>query len=199
MTGNNRVFLIGLMVVIAFGAGCLLGFFAGVGSTKAGSRFMREVLSSESPAETEKPQLITRKAFQLKYPRNWKVDTADEDYEPDHLFSINSSGQSTVTFVILEKSVDQKEHVRIHENAFVPKLIADPTRTEFRRWGRFEGNGVELKGHMLHIVRGSVRIFCHSGKNSSFTVIEQTNDEDAPSVKPGFALVENSFTLTDKP
>lgn len=185
--------IVGLLAGLLFG--CAGGFFLGIWSTKAGKAALEDFVSSEEMADTATTNTISRAAFELDFPGNWKIDTADEDYDPDHLFSIDSPGSCFVQFLFFDTATDPKDNIDAQRQTFVPKLIKSPKETRVATWGSFRGDGILLEGKILAINDGSIRVFSHSSDDRSFTVVEMCFDEDLESVEPGFELVRKSFRL----
>jgi len=186
---------VGLAVGLVVGGA--VGFLLGLGATKAGKAFLNELASEEAPADVANPQEISRPHFALKFPGNWKVDADDEDYDPDQLFSIDSPGSSFVMLAITDVPMDPAEQVQAQVESFVPKVIRDPARTPFSRWGNYAGKGLLLKGKMILGLPGGLRVFSHSSESRSFVVVESYYDEDLEDVGPGFKLIESTFELRD--
>ena len=185
-------------IVLALGffiAGIVTGFFLGVWSTEVGSDFLEDLASEEEPADVDHPKKIVREGFRLEYPGNWQIDTADADYDPDHLFSIDSPGSVFVMFIMIDLPTDPSDNVEEQVGQF-SKLIAHPVKSPFQRWGVFSGEGVLLKGRILGMKAG-VRIFSHSAEDKSFIVVHQYFDEDLTDVEPGFKLIERTFQLIE--
>ena len=159
--------------------------------------FLEGLAETEQPADVRSPQRIERARFRLAYPGNWSVDEADEDYDPDHLFSIDSPGSCHVSVLLFESALGAKPSVAAQRQAFVPRLVRDPKETPFTRWGAYEGDGVALAGRILGLYPGSIRIFAHESarEDLTFTIVEFCYDEDLPAVRPGFELIERSFEL----
>src|SRR5688500_4870799 len=185
--------IVGLIAGLLFG--CLGGFFLGIWSTDAGKAAIEDFVSNEEAADTGRTRTISRAAFEVDYPGNWKIDTVDEDYDPDHLFSIDSPGSCFVQFLFFDTGTDPKDNVDAQVQTFVPKLIKSPKETTSSEWGSFRGDGIVLEGKILGINDGSIRVFSHSADDRSFTVVEMCFDEDIASVEPGFELVRKSFRL----
>ena len=174
-----------------------IGFGVGVMSVKAGRDFAAGMVRSEEPARVSEPKTIDRPNFRFEHAGNWTIDTADEDYDPDHSFSVESPGQSFMMFQIADGVLDLKDLVENHATIQTSKVIKQATRTPLTRWGTYEGEGVLLKGRHLGITPGTIRIFAFHRGEQTYTVIESTYDEDRASVEPGFDLVARSFRVKD--
>jgi hypothetical protein len=76
------------------------------------------------------------------------------------------------------------------------KLLPDGARTPFTHWGSYEGQGALLKGKLLGLTPGTIRVFSWRSGTHTFAVMEQTYDEDRARVAPGFDLIERTFHVT---
>jgi hypothetical protein len=190
-------------VVVVFFVGCFLGFaigmLTGVLSVKAARELFANAMHGERSADVDHTVSVTRSAFAFQYPGNWKIDTTDADYDADHMFSVDSPGQSMVQVTIMDGSPDPKTHVDTTVTTMTSKLIPDGTRTPFTHWGAYEGEGALLKGKLLGLTSGTIRIFAWRSGKRTFAVMEQTFDEDRARVTPGFELIERTFRVTPAP
>ncbi len=177
--------------------GLTVGFCGGVGATKAGSALLQGFVSDEAAADVGQPKSYVRPGFSFKYPANWKIDAGEgeADADPNHHVSVESPGSCLTMLFLFDIAVAPSSSIDAHVKAFVPKLLAAPSRTPFTTWGKYTGEGVVLKGKLLGINEGSVRVFAYSNEKRSFVAVEQCYDEDMGQVKPGFDLVSSSFEL----
>ncbi len=175
--------------------GVLLGLFVGCAGCLEG------LVQTEQKADVRATKPFVRERFQLEYPGNWTVDEEDEDYDPDHLFSIDSPGSCQVTVIVFDAAISAKHSAEAQVEAFVPKIVKNPVQTPFARWGAYEGEGVTLAGKILGVLKGSIRIFAHESvrEDLTLTIVEFCFDEDLPLVRPGFELIERTFELGRKP
>jgi|GEM_PF-1309535 len=186
-----------LWLVGALILGNVMGFFIGVAVRKGGLG-IGHLLSGEKAADLAHPQKLAREGYRLTFPGNWRVDTSDEEYDPDHFFSLDSPGASFAMFTILEVPTDPEQNVDVNVSEFVPNVIRSPVRTTFMAWGNYQGYGVELKGKVASLVEGGVRIFSYSSERTSFIVVESYHDEDREKVEPGFQLIRSTFELSER-
>ncbi|HSO37529.1 MAG TPA: hypothetical protein VLT33_33620 [Labilithrix sp.] len=177
--------------------GGVLGFGAGVLAVKEGRSFVAGAFQTEQKATVGQPTTVDRPAFRFQYAGNWKVDVGDKDYDPDHSFSLDSPGQSFVMFQVADGALDPKEVVETHATLQTSKLVKQATRAPFTRWGAYTGEGILLKGKLLGLTPGSVRIFSFRDREHTYTVVESTYDEDRANVGPGFELIERTFLVKD--
>lgn len=180
--------------------GCAGGLLIGVGSTGAGDDLIESLVSTERRADVKDKKSIVRPAFTLQHPGNWKVDTEDEDYDPNHMFSIDSPGNCFTMFIVFDTVTDPDDTVQSQIDTYVPKLMKNPTQTPFTKWGRYEGTGMKLEGRVLGVTPGSLRVFSHADEKAdlSFVVVESCYDEDRKATEAGFALIEDTFQLTGR-
>lgn len=176
-----------------FAAGSAVGFVLGVASVDAGRSFLEDLVTSEQRADVAAPRRHERPAFELWYPGNWHVDDKDEDYDPDHLFSIESPGSAVVTVSVNDVALDPTTLVAAQREA-LQKLMPSPKATPLTRWGAHDGVGVRLEGRMFGM-KGTIVAFAAAQGERSFAVVMQLFDEDRAMVQPGFDLVERTFKL----
>jgi len=186
----------GLLFALGVGVGLAIGFGLGVLSVKKARDAFASVFNDEKSADVVHTTAIDRPGFQLKYPGNWKVDTANASYEPDHHFTIDSPGLSFVMFSVADGDLAPKVAADAVVTAMIAKVMQNATRTPLTHWGAFDGEGAVLDGKNIGITPARVRVFAFRASGHTFTVTESTFDEDRAMVAPGLALVEGSFQVT---
>ena len=144
-------------------------------------------------AQSDPAKRIVRDSFSLKYPTDWTIDTVDEDYDPDTFFSIDSPGDNTIMFFLLPADTDQTELLNAQLESFSSHVIKKPEITEFAKWGAFQGTGRLLKGKILGIFKGFVRVFIYGDSSRTLLVVEQCYDKDYQKLQKGFELISSSF------
>jgi len=192
MTGNRVIW-----ISVGFIVGVLCGFVLGVFSVKEARAVVGEVFSSERPADVSNTTFLDRPGFSLEYPSNWSVDTAADDYDPNHCFSIDSPGSCFVGFIIFEPAVDMAEAVESVASDYRTTLIKDPEESTFDSWGALTGTGVHLQGRIMSLAPGGARLFAATTESSTLVVYEVYYDEDLPMVGPAFELVRSSFRFKE--
>lgn len=176
--------------------GLVVGFFAGIGATKAGAAFLEDLASIEAPADLANAQSYVRPGFSFKYPGNWRVEADSPENDPDHHVNVESPGSCVTMIFVFDVPTDPADNVQAQIDGFVPKLLSAPARTPFTMWGKYAGQGMLLKGRLLGVNAGSVRVFSHANDKRSFMAVEQCYDDDMNHVKPGLELVESSFNFS---
>jgi hypothetical protein len=172
-----------------------------LGASVGCASFFEGLMQTEQRADVRAAKPHVRERFRLEYPGNWTIDEEDEDYDPDHLFSIDSPGSCHVSVIVFDAAIPAKDSVGAQVEALVPRLVKEPVQTPFTRWGAYDGEGMALAGKILGVLKGSVRIFAHesAAEDLTFTIVEFCYDEDLPLVRPGFELIERSFQLGSPP
>jgi len=107
-----------VMMILAVAA---VAFVGGIYATDAGKAYMEDLFLDEEHAEIASPNTLVREGFILQYPSNWTIDTRDDDYDPDHYFSIESPGSSLIVFVIVDIPTSPEENV---ENIIAESLLS---------------------------------------------------------------------------
>lgn len=140
---------------------------------------------------------IQRDGFSLSYPADWKIDTEDEDYDPDALFSIDSpDGENMIMFIIFTAAVDPDDLLEAQVDAFSGELVKNPGITTFDSWGKYKGKGKLLKGKLLGVFSGFVRIFVYGDEHKTMLVVEQCYDKAyAAGLKKDYDLIAASFSF----
>jgi len=139
---------------------------------------------------------IDREGFSMKYPSGWTIDTADEDYDADALFSIDSpNGENMIMFVIYDMALDTADLMKKQVDAFTAELLKKPEISHFNSWGQYKGSGEVLKGKLAGVYKGAVRIFIYTDGKKTLTVIEQFNDKDFEALKKDYEQMAASFTF----
>ncbi|MBW3624641.1 MAG: hypothetical protein KY468_14645 [Armatimonadetes bacterium] len=175
--------------------GGFAGFITGVASTKFGQEMLEGMVSWEQRANVKDAKTYTSKTLTFRYPGNWKLETQDPDFHAEYYIPLETPGGAAVYFTLHNGKSDVKEYVEEHANTYVQSLVTDPKRRRIRRWGSYEGYGVEIRGRIRHINRGGVTIFSHSGETRTLFVTEIYYDDDLAKVKPGFELIRQTFQL----
>ncbi len=187
------------VTVLCFLGGGALGFGGGVASVKAARDFFGSLSRIEQRANVATRRSLNRPGFRFDYPGNWKLDSDDADYDPDHCFSIDSPGQSVIMFLIADSEADAKRRLETHVAAQLAKTMKDAKRTAFDHWGRYQGEGALLSGRYVGFTQGTIRIFVFAAGGRTYTIVQSTYDDDRANVEPGFRLIEQSFQVKDAP
>lgn len=140
---------------------------------------------------------IDRPGFKLQFPQTWVIDTADADYDPDALFSLEGpDGNSLAMFIIFNTGIDAPALLDLQVREFKKSVIKKPTsEKDFQNWSSLKGSGKELKGKMMGVFAGTVRIFTFSDADKAMLVVFQHSNEDLPQMQKDLQLIEQSFSF----
>ena len=182
-------------MIIAIGCGGL-GFLGGVFSTKAARDFFTDLSKVEGPAEVKNPRKLKTDFYELSYPRNWRLDEDDPDFDLENYFMIESLDSCfvSVSFNHFEEDLDEslQYHVEEYED-----MMRNPKITEFTKYGSLEGKGKRIEGKAYGIGM-VVDVFTAVQNGMTLSVVEWLYVEDAKDVLPGFELIESSFKLMEE-
>lgn len=146
-------------------------------------------------AEAQNMKTIDRDSFSLKYPDTWTIDTKDEDYDPDALFSLDAPAEgATIMFMIFDAVIDVDDMLKAQQEAMTKEVIKKPSSiTQFNEWGNYKGKGILIKGKILGVLKGQVKVFIYTDDNKSMLVMEQIYDSDMVVTGVEFEQIAKSF------
>lgn len=167
------------------GGFCLLGIIAVVVALAVG-------MAESNPPVLDYPNKLKGASFDLEYPQNWMIDETDEDYDPDHYFSIEAAwADAATTFCFYEEPVDPAVAAdELLGNITSVSSILEQQPLE--HWGQFQG-----KGYLLHFkiddqyVKGL--LFVHTANVGAFHVIEMCEESIYEQQRPGFEMIRSGF------
>jgi hypothetical protein len=145
------------------------------------------------PADVQNAAEITNECLSLQYPGNWRIDTADPDYDPDKYFDINAPGQGKVMVHVFPPRVTPQQGVdAMVQN--LKKLVRNAKETPYESWGPHTGYGIELTGFIL-VGSGRIRSFGLGNSQATVVIVELRYDEDEANNKAGYELISQTFRL----
>ncbi len=149
----------------------------------------------------EKMNLIDREKFSLEYPASWTIDTKDEDYDPDAMFSIDSPDDgSLIMFFYIDAEMDPDMVLDEQEKAMTKAAMKKPSSvTAFSSWGNYSGKGRTLKGKLLGIFKGQINLFVCNENEATLLVLEQYYDKEAEAIVPILNQIASSFQFKKQP
>jgi hypothetical protein len=151
-------------------------------------------LLSVTTLSAQDAKTIKRDSFSLQYPSNWTIDTKDEDYDPDALFSIDAPDEnSMIMFMIFTTPLDAEELVAAQVDAFSSELLKNPEISSITSWGNYKGTGKILRGKIMGVFKGFVKIFVYGDEHKTMLVVEQCYDKIYDQLKKGYELIASSF------
>jgi hypothetical protein len=119
---------------------------------------------------------VRRASFSLQVPAGWHIDTKEDDYDV----------------------LDPRERADfMAEN--IAKNHANALRASFSRWGRYDGEGREVRDPATSDTPTVARIFVHSEDGRSLMVVETFLDEHEKELRPVLQQLASSFRLASSP
>ncbi|QYY34861.1 hypothetical protein [Ruficoccus sp. ZRK36] len=143
---------------------------------------------------------IDRPAFTLTYPTGWHIATSQDDYDADHLFTIevaNGDSYITIKLFVPDANTDADDIMFSILTTLDGPMIETYSRDSFNNWGQFEGQGVHLKGKIAGFLPGGARIFVSTMGQRGILVTELYYADDLDAAFPGFDLIRKSFAFKD--
>jgi hypothetical protein len=146
---------------------------------------------------SQKLVTIERDSFSLQYPNTWTIDKGDEDYDPDALFSLDSPEDGeTILFMIFNMVIDADEMLTEQAKTMTKNLIKKPSSiTTFDTWGKYSGKGKVIKGKIMGIFKGQIRLFMYTDNSKSMLIVEQLYDSNMEKLGADFKSIADSFTF----
>ena len=99
-----------------------------------------------------------------------------------------------IMFVIADAELDLTETLATHVQ-IQAKRLANAVRTKFNRWGKYDGQGVVLRGKSLGLLPTTLRLFVFSAAGKTITVAEYCTDDEKLQRLPEFRVIEHSFRV----
>ena len=148
----------------------------------------------EGPPDVGNAARIEREGFTLDYPGNWEIDTLDEDYDPDHEFSIGPVfADATLRFWFYLEAMGSQACVdQTVANLDEVYDLTDPN--PFDRWGRFEGAGYRSRASIEDKPYVFV-MFCSTESERPFEFLLVSEEPALEKLAPGFDLIRDTLEL----
>ena len=141
----------------------------------------------------EETRSLKRARFELRFPTDWAIDTEDPDFDPDHLFSIDSPENAFVMFFMGSVKTDPSDNVREQVKAFSRNM--DKTAvSDFDSYGKYKGAGAEITGKLLGY-KVTVKAFSCYVEGMTVIVVQQIPEDEGLSAAHGIAMIEKTFTI----
>lgn len=169
-------------------------------SSNADSQSSNKTAEKASPSSSvvwqpHEVATLDRPKFSLKYPAAWTIAYSDPDYDPDHLFVINTNSNSYIRIEIPPEPRETRELLEIILEVMENYAINTHSRSKLTGWGNINGEGMHLKGKVMKIFPGGIRVFVGQDKGNTLAVVELYYTEELDAVLPGFVLIQESFAF----
>ncbi len=138
---------------------------------------------------------VDRPAFTLKFPSNWKMDSAAKDYNADNNFTINSAHNSYIQFNLSVKAADLQ---KVLDNAVFNLdglAITTLSKSDFTQWGGYTGKGLHLKGKILDSYPGGIRVFVFNSGDHNVMVVELYYSNELSQVQGELDFIGQNFKM----
>jgi hypothetical protein len=158
---------------------------------------LHSCISNKRPDQVSSDKkTLNGKAITVQYPNTWYIDTLDEDYNAEKVFSINTdSGQNYTAFFIFAEAINLEDHINAQIETNKELIMKDGVVSEFSNWGKFKGKGALLTGSFFGSYPGKIKVFAYTTSKKGFLIFQQTYNEDEAKNKEGFELIEKTFEL----
>jgi hypothetical protein len=134
----------------------------------------------------------------MAYYADWKIDSTQEDYDMESLFSMHApSGNGLVVVFVFNVSIDPKEHVDNQVKSLLAEVIKNGKVTPNNKWGKYTGEGAVITGKVEGIYSGEIKIFAKTTDTKGFLIVSQMLNSDKETDERGIELIEHSFILKE--
>ena len=184
--------LFGVIGIIGVSLLLLLAFWLGPHSVQ---QIVSGTFEVSQPADIRHTTEMTNRYFSMQYPGNWRIDTADPNYDPDKYFDIHAPAQGMVVVrVFAPHAIPQQAVGTIVEN--MRKFVVNGKESRFESWGPHKGYGLQLQGFAF-AGNARVRAFGLGNSQASVVIVEMRYDEDEVNNRNGYDLIAQTFKLKD--
>lgn len=152
--------------------------------------------AADAPADAD-IKTIDRTNFILKYPVAWSEGTSESDYKPESYFTIKSPNkqETYVQFSISDKAEDAQKLVDSLKADLDGPAITTLSTSKITEWGNHKGKGVYLKGKILDVAPGGIKIFVFNSENHNVLVLEYYFSSELKNLQADLDYISNNFTL----
>ncbi len=140
---------------------------------------------------------IDRTNFICKYPTAWNEAVNDPDYKPESYFNINAPGDknSYVQFSIVDKAEDTAKLLASTVKSLDGYAINSLTKTKIDEWGNYKGTGLHLKGKILDMYPGGIKIFIFNSDHHNIMVVELYWSQELKDLQADLDFISKNFTM----
>jgi hypothetical protein len=147
--------------------------------------------------DTSNEVAIDRTTYSMKFPSNWKEDTAAKDYNANNNFTLNSAHNSYIQFNISTKTSDTQ---KVLDNAVFNLdglAITTLSKSPIDEWGGYKGVGIHLKGKILDTYPGGIRVFDFNTAHYNVLVVEFYYSQELDTVQGEMDFIDQNFHVKD--
>lgn len=140
---------------------------------------------------------IDRIAFVLKYPSAWHEGTEDGDYKPETYFTLKSPNkkETYVQFSVSDKAEDAQKLVDNLRADLDGPAITTLSTSKLTEWGDHQGKGIYLKGKILDVAPGGIKIFVFNNDKHNVLVLEYYFSSELKDLQADLDYISKNFTI----
>jgi len=140
---------------------------------------------------------VDRATFTYKYPSAWHEGTEEADYKADTDFTIKSPDkkQTYVQFSIADKAADPQKLLDSFRADLDGPAITTLSSSKLTEWGDHKGTGVSLKGKILDVAPGGIKLFVFNSDSHNVLVIEYYFSSELGDLQADLDFISKNFTM----
>ena len=165
------VFVVGILVV-----GLLAGFLL------------------EPRPDVDRPAVLEREHYSLRYPGNWLVDTTDPDHDPDWSIGIEPAFADAVIQIWFYGETQDSRGCVDETLGGLEEAHDMGDMQSIGRWGRYAGAGYRGDG-TIEGKAFAITIFCSSDESPPFEIMQIVETGAVDRTEVGFDLIRESFEV----
>ncbi len=152
--------------------------------------------AADAPDATDS-KTIDRTNFTLKYPAAWHEGTEDGDYKADTNFSIKGpeKKETYVQFNIADKAADTQKLLDSFRADLDGPAITTLSSSKLTEWGDHKGIGIHLKGKILDVAPGGIKLFVFNSDKHNVLVIEYYFSSELKDLQADLDYISKNFTV----
>lgn len=138
---------------------------------------------------------INNDTISLQHHADWELDSSADDYEPETRFTINSPYNSYVTIRIDQYKRTPESLIEDILYRLDGPAITTFSRSNFTQWGKHQGVGRHLKGKIMDMFPGGVRVFVTRPLNNTLIITEFYFSEELEDTAPGYMVISETLVM----
>lgn len=132
----------------------------------------------------------------MSLPTGWIEDTQDDMHDPDSFVFFENAESCLFAVMIGKKSAGASvEDLLMHQKEAWQEKFTDTKLVDFKKWSSYEGEGVEIQGKILGMLRSRARIFGFERGDSVCLIAEFATLGDFKTYATDFEKIRQTFKL----
>jgi hypothetical protein len=165
--------------------------------TVAGGAVSLAKLGTTSDKTEIAVKAIDSKTVSLQHHADWELDSTADDYDPETRFTINSPYNSYVTIRIGKFERNPETLIEDILYRLDGPAITTFSRSNFSQWGKHQGVGRHLKGKIMDMFPGGVRVFVTRPLNNTLIITEFYFSEELEDTAPGYMVISETLVMKE--